>query len=837
MVHISPDLMERQYALEAEMLEVAKRRFWKQIAAAREGQREEETPYGTILMRGGIDKVAEGITAYMAGFSDKGAGRRPVAYRMLQLTLQKLPVDVVAFLTLRRVVGSISGRMTLNNSAVTLGTMIEDEIHMADFKQIAPDLAKVTERKITKATSARHKRRVGVIMANRAGAQAEGWAKADRLLLGCQLLEIAEQATGLCSIEQRVDGGADTPYYVTATDKTRAWIEQCTKFNEMFEPHLFPTIVPPKPWAAPEGGGYYRNPGRQPLRLVKTENKNYLEELRNTDLTQVYEAINLVQNTPWRVNTQVLGVVEEMLRQKRAPNGVLPTTEEEPLPAKPGDIDTNDEARRAWKKRAAMVYERNAKNVSKATQAAMVLALADRFRDEPRIYFPHQMDFRGRLYPTSILSPQGSDMTKALLTFADGKPIGDAVAAGWLMIHGANSWGADKLPLVDRIAWVEENEAMILRCAEAPLENQEWTEADAPWAFLAFCFEYAGFKREGYGYVSSLPVSVDGSCNGLQHFSAMLRDEIGGQAVNLVPSDKPNDIYRKVAEEVTAQLRLMTCNGGSDADMARRCLALGIDRSITKRPVMIVPYSGTQYAMREYIEHALREKLDGLGIPEASLETDDRNPLRFVDELGNQTNGVFASSLFLSKLVWDAIGRVVVAARQAMTWLKKSAQLAAGEGLPVSWTTPDGFPVWQAYRVRKMRRILTSIYGGLQLALREDTPEIDRKKQASGVAPNFVHSLDAAALRQYVLIGHLNGITHFSLVHDSFGTVAADADMMGRCLREAFIDLYEQHDVLAQLRKDVEAMLSPERREELPPVPTKGTLDLARIRESDFFFA
>ena len=43
---------------------------------------------------------------------------------------------------------------------------------------------------------------------------------------------------------------------------------------------------------------------------------------------------------------------------------------------------------------------------------------------------------------------------------------------------------------------------------------------------------------------------MDGSCNGLQNFSAMLRDEVGGKAVNLIPSDKPQDVYMEVVKSL-----------------------------------------------------------------------------------------------------------------------------------------------------------------------------------------------------------------------------------------------------------------------------------------------
>lgn len=45
-------------------------------------------------------------------------------------------------------------------------------------------------------------------------------------------------------------------------------------------------------------------------------------------------------------------------------------------------------------------------------------------------------------------------------------------------------------------------------------------------------------------YMSHLPVHMDGSCNGLQHYAALGRDEAGGKAVNLLPSDKPQDVYK-----------------------------------------------------------------------------------------------------------------------------------------------------------------------------------------------------------------------------------------------------------------------------------------------------
>ena len=49
-------------------------------------------------------------------------------------------------------------------------------------------------------------------------------------------------------------------------------------------------------------------------------------------------------------------------------------------------------------------------------------------------------------------------------------------------------------------------------------------------------------------------MSMDGTCNGYQHLSAMGRDPIGGSATNLVPADRPEDIYQEVADHVSIRV-------------------------------------------------------------------------------------------------------------------------------------------------------------------------------------------------------------------------------------------------------------------------------------------
>src|SRR5690606_5514141 len=100
----------------------------------------------------------------------------------------------------------------------------------------------------------------------------------------------------------------------------------------------------------------------------------------------------------------------------------------------------------------------------------------------------------------------------------------------------------------ERIAWVEEHRAEMMDSANDPLDGARfWTTADKPWAALAACFEWAGYLEQGEAFVSHLPIAIDGSNSGLQHFTGLLRDAAAAPHVNLIAGDQPGDIYRLVA--------------------------------------------------------------------------------------------------------------------------------------------------------------------------------------------------------------------------------------------------------------------------------------------------
>jgi DNA-directed RNA polymerase len=808
-------IYDRQVELEQEMQGLGAKRFFEEVTRAVQDGEESSTVYGQQLAKNTVLPLAEAIEQYLEQTKENQAahGRRtPIACKYLQ----QIDPKVAAFITVKTVIDCITVRRTLQKTAIAIASGIEDEVRFRLFEGQNKALwGKVTRDLDKRSKNQKHKRTVLIHSMNKAAAKDvnlewKEWGQQDKFHLGTRLLDLLEAHTDMLRVITLEEGKRTSSTVVEATETTMQWIEEKNSRCSLLSPVFLPTIIPPKPWTNPYEGGYHTRAIR-PLRLVKTRNQNYLEELhhRVDEMPAVYQAVNAVQATAWKVNEPVL-VVMQQVWDEALDVAAVPCRQDTPLPPKPHDIETNKEARTEWKRAASKVHEANTKLRSKRLQMAKILYMAEKFVGEKAIYFPHQLDFRGRLYAVpSFLNPQGCDMAKSLLQFAEGKSIGSS-GLKWIKIHAANCFGEDKCSLDGRVKWADENMKKIVACSIDPLSEQWWTEADKPWQFLAACFELHAVILNP-DHVSHLPVSVDGSCNGLQNFSAMLRDEVGGRAVNLLPSELPADIYARVAEVTKAKVQADADNGDA---VAIAWLYFGFDRKATKRPVMTLPYGATQYSARQYV-------------------------MDYITERGHHPFGedAFPAAVYLARHIWSSIGEVVVAARNAMDWLQKTASIAASEGLPVNWRTPVGFPVLQSYPEMSMRRVKTKIGDTILLyALQNETDQIDKRRQSSGISPNFVHSMDACALMMSVRRALSCGVTNFGMVHDSYGTLAADMDTMATCLREAFVELYET-DVLEEFRNSILAGLNAKNQKEVPPCPPKGNLDLSAVKQAVYFFA
>ena len=538
----------------------------------------------------------------------------------------------------------------------------------------------------------------------------------------------------------------------------------------------------------------------------------------STEMPELYKAVNAVQSTAWQINQPVLAVMQQLWAEGTGVGG-LPPQIEEPLPPKPWPEDRKPttEELKAWKVKAVAVYGANAKAVGKRVKFAQTLWTADRFKEFEAIWFVHSVDFRGRLYSAvTSISPQGEDNQKSLLRFSKGKALGES-GAFWLAVHVANTFGHDKLPLNDRAQWTMDNTAMILDCAYDALDGtRAWLDADKPWAALAACNEWAGFQLHGDDFVSHLPIPQDGSCSGLQHFSAILHDEVGGAATNLISKETPNDIYMEVAKMVQGWVDAST-------DFEAGCWKDGkVVRKICKQPTMTYAYSATLFGMRDQIEAALIKFDEELGVP-------------YLNHADGRTNGSEAS--YLAKLVMKAIRSIVIAAATGMDWLKEAAKVCNDNGLPISWTSPIGLPIIQDVRQPLTTRCKLHFNGQrVDVSLQSDGDTIAKRKQVASISPNFIHSQDSGHLMLTVNACLDAGISDFSMIHDSFGVHACDTDQLSLTLRDEFCNMYSV-DWLQEFKDGLQEQLPQELFEKLPELPLKGKLNIEDVMTSDFFFS
>lgn len=886
------DRVSNQLDLEIEGQEIGKQRFLKRINDSRTCKDNTIAIQGTAktVLQEALPRMTVSLNKFLEDTYNGLPGRKHAAAAYCREldpeTITYLTLHTVLTACLKRTIAKFSG-YPFGKLATEVGRVIEEEIRFDKlFKAVDKKASKKMREELDKRVGYTYKR--AYMLANEKRLLDENivphdetcegaWSAEKATLVGGKLIEILIESTGLVRmVYQNITGltkskGTKTIWVVSIEPDMMKYIEKNDQFLAELDRYCMPTIIPPKPWTGIVNGGYYMEVKR-PLKFIRIPTKKLLEAYSDLDMGPVMDAVNKIQETPWRINEEVLCVLRDVLYRNNVEVDEIPSKYAQPQPPMPCLPEEDPTRHKEWRKQMHRWYQENNRRIGKRLRVEMTMAQAIKFAEYPEIYFPHNLDFRGRVYPVTHLSPQGDDMMKGLLEFAKGVPVGDT-GGKWLAIHLANTYGHDKLPFHERLKWVYDNEEMFRTIAANPGDHVDvWGQTDSPVCFLAACLEWVKYLEEGSTFESHIPVAFDGSCSGIQHFSAMLRDEVGGGAVNLVPSDKVQDIYKQVADVVIRMMdkdlkegtedevqikvddstnKEMTYTKMGTKSLAKEWKDYGVTRKVTKRCVMTLPYGSKEYG---FADHILLDTV----IP-AKLK--DQECFKSTSQ----------ASRYMASLIWDAVSQVVVKSVEAMAWLQKAASLLAnqkdskGEPLPVFWVTPIGFPVWQNYRKSSMKKVNSFFRAGtyvqsfvtdeyakdgallmvgkgevkrLQLSIQVGEGEIDKHKQRNGIAPNYVHSMDASHL--LLTVKHCSehyGIHSFAMIHDSYGTHAGHAEYLFKGVREVFVNTYTENNVMQDLHDQVALQLDKKNVKELPPIPEIGTLDLEKVKESLYAFA
>lgn len=663
---------------------------------------------------------------------------------------------------------------------------------------------------------------------------------------------------------KHTDGNKRPKKYLKAADwLVKAW----TKSIDMMALNSFkfsPCVIPPKPWEGIKDGAYYgvNAPFAQFIRVNMYQHNafldQYIQKCAQLDLTWLFKCVNALQSTPFIINERILNTMVSIMGNHGGLGG-LPRTDE--TPKIPHLIDPTPEELEAHKKRLVVYYKHERARVSKVLRTNTSLGCAKKYSKYEKIYFPWNLDYRGRIYPMCpALNPQGDDTQKALLLFADPTPLSSDDALKWFYIAGAGFAGLDKIPFDDRIQWVLDNEDNILQSAASPLTYTWWDEVagdESPMCFLSFCFEFerlrvyqAEHAGSAVGFKSGLPVSFDGTCSGIQHFSMLLADEVGGYSVNLVPNEEVQDIYQVVADKVNVILHRDVIEGTADDykkdkkgqyvldSKGKKCIVYGtkelatewlsyaqqkfgtdgIKRKVCKRSVMTLAYGSRKYGFSE------------------NLKSDIIKP--WIDE--HKDNPIFLSrsqsANYMAGLIWDAVTTTVVKAVEGMEWLKKIAGMIGKNGEAVAWTSPNGLPIQQNKFVPNIEICRMRFNGGfVRIYIPKENTDIDTRGQSQAIAPNFIHSMDACHMQRVIMNQAEKGNNNFFMIHDSFGTDIEHAGDLFKAIRTELANMYKGHNYLEEWLADVEYLLPEEK--EIPQMPTKGNLNLDDVVNSKYCFA
>uniref|UniRef100_A0A4W5NBN5 DNA-directed RNA polymerase n=1 Tax=Hucho hucho TaxID=62062 RepID=A0A4W5NBN5_9TELE len=538
-----------------------------------------------------------------------------------------------------------------------------------------------------------------------------------------------------------------------------------------FDSYVMPMLCPPVPWTSAKFGAYLLTPTML-MRTVVGANQHeiLLEKCQDADLHAVLDSLNQLGNVAWRINQPLLDIIISIFNDKGSEKlDVPPPNSEAPKIPRYNQQDsaTYSLAEKAHLKREMVKNKKKCSEMHSLRMDALYkVSIANHMRDEV-FWFPHNMDFRGRTYPCPpYFNHLGSDVTRAILVFAEGKPLGPG-GLKWLKIHLVNLTGLKKRSsLAGRLEYANTIMDDILDSADNPLNGKKWWQnADEPWQALACCMEIANAVRslDPTHFISHFPVHQDGSCNGLQHYAALGRDVIGATSVNLIPSEVPQDVYSGVAQQVE-EFRARDSEKGLKI---AQVLEGFISRKVVKQTVMTVVYGVTRYGGRLQIEKRLKE----------------------VDDFPKEY--VWDASHYLVQQVFSSLKEMFTGTREIQDWLTESARLIAKSGNTVEWVTPLGLPIIQPYH-RTRTQMLKGTIQDLSLQITHDSKQKpDTVKQKNAFPPNFIHSLDSTHMMLTALYCYSAGLTFVS-VHDCFWTHALTVDTMNKVCREQFVALHSQ---------------------------------------------
>jgi len=840
-------LVDRQLKLEQTASDFSYTRLMKEINSRVQSGQADELAEGKMLLVHSIDAVADKLKEY---FDTKIHGKMGQARDIIALEFYDCPKDL-AFIVLATIVRSISKDIKVPTITLIRHILnaLYESIQIRRLDRSDNNFGAFVDKRFkTRSETFRTREKLKIIK-RQASLNAEDLTNITTYIGGLLLDLVIKSGINIIETKTIITAHKKKMQYVVYTEECFKMVLQ-SRERLLSDYRKFPIhLIKPKDWVDFHGTGGYHTEQLYAMPIIKcrTGSMKLLEAFfKRKPNPIIYDTLNALQATSWRVNRRVYDVLSyvfdnnivdpESARNNPYLIGKLPYNGKlEPEDFinihNYGEINTVGNYKGLPKEKTQMrKYFKDLEaqrditisSYGKAIMTNLVLYNAREYLDEDEFYFSYQYDFRGRIYPIQQhLQPQGKGEVKALLEFRNGCKIENEEQLRWFLIHGANCYGYDKELYDERVIKIKQLEEEIKLIAEDPISNRQyWKDAEEPYMYLAWCFEYVDYLKDPDGFISHIPVSLDATCSGIQIYSGLLLDKEGAEAVNVV-GDVRNDIYQRVADKVETLLQAgdyikfisFITSDGKEHEQSTVALANSlkgkITRQLTKRNTMTQPYSVTKYGMYEQLK--------------AELTDIEYNGKKF------WVGDMWMVAKLLTDLNDRAIVDVVKGARVGQEYLKKVTADLVKNGKWAFYTSPlTEFPVLQKLHKTQLERVTTPIG---KLSIRKTMDALNPQKMISGIAPNYIHSLDAALLSMTVLKLKEDGCSNFHLVHDSYGVPVNQVEALNKRVREAFVEMFETKPLSRFVRQ-----VNPTYEEE-PESIMLNTLDLSQVIDSKYIFS
>ena len=504
------------------------------------------------------------------------------------------------------------------------------------------------------------------------------------------------------------------------------------------------------------------------------------------------------------------------------------------------------------------------------------------------LYQAHKFDERGRVQPLSgMLTTQGTGYAKSNLQFANGVELTEK---NWkrayfnLKVFIAREFGYiehslgfnktleeqaafaqsliksewwDKLDSYEDVCrFINRSEKGGFADVQDMYSNDRLARRADEWPAWAAVRELKAWQqymrgngvKSPVGYVSHFVAHVDGTNNGLQHMSAILRNRETALGCNVLlhESGRQTDAYGILAA-IAEQLEQLSGKGTSTPE-SRECIKTikELGRDLAKDPLMILAYGASESTIENKIAKSIKKAAKG-GNPrmirkgymeaveqvfpaclkvteiikramnarlDAQFGKPDENGRRRSYLKVNVHKGYRKDGCKRQK--WVEVSETIVDGKSTFeaTWKESGEQRTlklhiaedngvkcwqsadkqfwqkylTDEDVKVSWYTEDGFYAEYLEKDQEPARIRA---GQISVKMSNVKLPYDDRKMAGAASPNFIHSGDANHLRRTVLLSDFDILG----IHDSYGCHITNVDQLKQNIVDAWIQTHSRDNL------------------------------------------